>query len=132
MKLLKRLVFVGLIVSLMSTGFAQSNDVKIQEKNEKNIEVKDNEDNLVDNKVEKKEEVISFKGLSRYDIRHDNRPGKKGETRKSLWRNRWTPWAPTSSTASRCCTTACTPTAWPSSCPSAVRTPSRASSTWST
>lgn len=91
MKLLRQLIFVGLIVSLTSTGFAQANDVKFQEKNEKNIEVKDNEDNLVDNKVEKKEEVISFKGLSRYDIRHDNRPGKKGETRKSLWRNRLEP-----------------------------------------
>ena len=55
-------------------------------------------------------------------------------TRSPAWSTstRWTPWAPTSSTASRCCTTACTPTAWRSSCPSAARTPSRASSTWST
>ena len=41
----------------------------------------------------------------------------------------WTPWAPTSSAACRCCTTACMPTACPSSCPSARKTPSKASST---
>ena len=35
-----------------------------------------------------KQDILTIKGLSRYDIRHDNRPGKKDETRKSLWRTR--------------------------------------------
>lgn len=44
-----------------------------------------------ENVTAKKEDIITFKGLSRYDIRRDNRPGQKGETRKSLWRNRLEP-----------------------------------------
>lgn len=95
-KILSQLIITGLLTATMTTGFAQevpsqdmdtaaeilSEDVIDTDGKKQMEQQKDKTD---------KEEVITFKGLSRYDIRRDNRPGQKGETRKSLWRNRLEP-----------------------------------------
>lgn len=95
-KILSQLIITGLFTATMTTGFAQevpsqdmdtaaeilSEDVIDTDGKKQMEQQKDKTD---------KEEVITFKGLSRYDIRRDNRPGQKGETRKSLWRNRLEP-----------------------------------------
>ena len=95
-KILSQLIITGLFTATMTTGFAQevpsqdmdtaaeilSEDLTDTDGKKQMEQQKDKMD---------KEEVITFKGLSRYDIRRDNRPGQKGETRKSLWRNRLEP-----------------------------------------
>lgn len=95
-KILSQLIITGLLTATMTTGFAQevpsqdmdtaaeilSEDVIDTDGKKQMEQQKDKTD---------KEEVITFKGLCRYDIRRDNRPGQKGETRKSLWRNRLEP-----------------------------------------
>ena len=95
-KILSQLIITGLFTATMTTGFAQevpsqdmdtaaeilSEDLTDTDGKKQMEQQKDKTD---------KEEVITFKGLSRYDIRRDNRPGQKGETRKSLWRNRLEP-----------------------------------------
>ena len=85
MKLLAQLILAGLITATATTCFAQSSQ---EQKNESSVETETIS-------VRKKHRLwkktrlmfITFKGLSRYDIRRDNRPGREGETRKSLWRN---------------------------------------------
>lgn len=88
-KKLYRLIIACLITAVSATGYAhgkaETEPVAVSE-NEKIEEIK--EKNIWETE---KKDIITFKGLSRYDIRHDNRPGKKGETRKSLWRNRLEP-----------------------------------------
>ncbi len=42
-------------------------------------------------KTKTADDIITFKGLTRYDIRRDNVTGKEGATKKSLWRTRLEP-----------------------------------------
>ena len=84
MKLLAQLILAGLITATATTCFAQSSQ---EQKNESSVETETISVQEKAPAVEKdKADVITFKGLSRYDIRRDNRPGREGETRKSLWR----------------------------------------------
>ena len=95
-KHLFQLLTVGLIMTMSVTGFAQDNQktetYSYSNTEELSTEIKEETTSSEEKNVEKsKNEIVTFKGLSRYDIRHDNRPGQKGETRKSLWRNRLEP-----------------------------------------
>lgn len=93
-KKLLQLITAGLIMTSVAVCSAQeqqeanaAEDTAVSE-----MEMTEEETALeTENVTTKKEDIITFKGLSRYDIRRDNRPGQKGKTRKSLWRNRLEP-----------------------------------------
>lgn len=87
-KLLTKLLMATILSTIISTGvaFAETNAEDIDKINHQIVE---EQQQTIINK--EKQDVITVKGLSRYDIRHDNRPEKKGETRKSLWRTRLEP-----------------------------------------
>lgn len=87
-KLITKLLVATILSMTISTGiaYAKTDTKNIDETNNKIVE---EQQKSIINK--EKQDIITIKGLSRYDIRHDNRPGKKGETRKSLWRTRLEP-----------------------------------------
>lgn len=95
-KRLFQLITVGLIMTTSVTGFAQDNQetktYSYSDTEELSTEIKEEIASSEEKKVEKsKDEIVTFKGLSRYDIRRDNKTGKKHETKKSLWRTRLEP-----------------------------------------
>ena len=84
-KLITKLLVATILSMTISTGvaFAETHTEDIDKTNNKIVE---EQQQTTINK--EKQDILTIKGLSRYDIRHDNRPGKKDETRKSLWRTR--------------------------------------------
>ena len=84
--ILSQLLVIGLLTISMTTVSAQS--IQANEANDIDLEIS-TEDEKNDDKIASKDEhkdILTIKGLTRYDIRRDNVEGKKGETKKSLLR----------------------------------------------
>lgn len=93
-KLSSQALIAGILsMSFISTSFAaNTQDVEHIEDTNVLLENTDKQEDTTSTVKDKKtQDVITFKGLVRYDIRHDNVKGKKGETKKSLWRTRLEP-----------------------------------------
>ena len=89
--ILSQLLVIGLLTISMTTVSAQS--IQANEANDIDLEIS-TEDEKNDDKIASKDEhkdILTIKGLTRYDIRRDNVEGKKGETKKSLLRMRLEP-----------------------------------------
>ena len=89
--ILSQLLVIGLLTISMTTISAQS--IQANEANDIDLEIS-TEDEKNDDKIASKDEhkdILTIKGLTRYDIRRDNVEGKKGETKKSLLRMRLEP-----------------------------------------
>lgn len=93
MKLLSQLVIAGLIATTATTGFAQEQNIAENATTSEVVEATQSEEATKAVKVEKQnaQDILTIKGLVRYDIRRDNPTGKKHETKKSLLRTRLEP-----------------------------------------
>lgn len=92
-KLLSTALITGLLTTnLVSTTFAATATEKAELPTIVEESTTSNENiSPIDTTAKTKQDILTIKGLSRYDIRHDNIKGKKGETKKSLWRTRLEP-----------------------------------------